>query len=122
MNHNEGGCNPFIQEGGELTRVLITNSCHWKLTNSFCMTFATRVRTIKEDYAILKYYCQYNDPHDFPFFCQLRDEKNRKLVSCIPSVSTHGEINWLAKFVDWEKEFNNSLQKYTVEDFYPHSR
>jgi len=36
-------------EGGELTRVLVSKSSHWKCTNSCCMTFATRVKTIKED-------------------------------------------------------------------------
>lgn len=109
INHNEGGPNPLIEEGGELTRVLLTNNSHWKLTNSFCMTFATRVRTIKEDYTILQKHCQYNDPGDFGFFCQIRDEKNRKLVSCIPSVSTHGEIMVLARFVNWETEFVKTL-------------
>jgi predicted heme/steroid binding protein len=110
VNHNEGGPNPFIQYGGELTRVLLTNNSHWKKTNSFCMTFATRVKTIKEDYGILNYCCQGKDPGDFGFFCEVRNKKNRQLVSCIPSVSTHGEIEWLAKFVDWEKEFLRSFQ------------
>jgi predicted heme/steroid binding protein len=105
VNHNKGGPNPFIQCGGELTRVLLTNNSHWKITNSFCMTFATRVKTIKEDYEILNSCCQGKDPRDFGFFCQVRNKKNRRLVSCIPSVSTHGEIEWLAKFVDWKKEF-----------------
>lgn len=109
MNSNEGGPNPFIEDGGEITRVLLTNYCHWKLTNSFCMTFATRVKTIKEDYTILLKYCQCKDPGDFGFFSQVRDEKNRKLVSCIPSVSTHGEIMLLAPFINWENEFLKSI-------------
>jgi len=32
----------------------------------------------------------------------------RRLISCIPSVSTHGEIQWLAKFIDWQNEFNKT--------------
>lgn len=110
INHCEGGMNPFIENGGELTRVMISKSRHWKLTNSCCMTFATTVATIKEDYTIFKHYCSTNHPHDFEIFCDLYKLKNRKLVSCIPAVSTHGETAWLAKFVDWEKEFNKTIQ------------
>jgi hypothetical protein len=109
INFKEGGPNPYIENGGELTRVILTNNSHWKLTNSFCMTFATRVKTIKEDYDILNACCQGKDPGDFSFFCEITKKTNRKLVSCIPSVSTHGEVEWLAKFVDWENEFNASL-------------
>jgi hypothetical protein len=110
INHNEGGPNPFIENGGELSRVLITDNSHWKFTNSCCMTFATTVKVIKEDFDIFKRYCNDSTPCDFAIFCDLHKYKNRKLVSCIPSVSTHGEVEWLAKFVDWESEFNKSLQ------------
>jgi len=104
INHSEGGPNPFISDGGELTRVLITKSSHWKLTNSCCMTFATTVKTVKEDLEIYKKFCSTGHPHDFPMFCELIGQKKRKLVSSIPGVSTHGESKWLSKFVDWEKE------------------
>lgn len=106
MNHNEGGPNPFISEGGENTRVIISNSSHWKITNSCCMTFAVKIKTIKEDLPIYKKYCCGRNPYDFQMFCELTANK-RKLVSCIPSVSTHGENEYLAKFIDWENEFNS---------------
>jgi len=104
INHSEGGPNPFISEGGELTRVLTTKSSHWKFTNSCCMTFATTVKMVKEDLETYKEFCSSGHPNDFPMFCQLIAEKKRKLVSSIPGVSTHGETQWLSKFVDWEKE------------------
>ena len=104
INHSEGGPNPFISEGGELTRVLITNSSNWKLTNSCCMTFATTVETILEDFDIYTKYFSAGIPQSFPMFRELIGEKKRKLVSSIPGVSTHGE--WLSRFVDWEKEVN----------------
>jgi hypothetical protein len=109
LNHNEGGPNPFIEQGGELTRVLISNNVHWKLTNSCCMTFATRVNTIKADYFVFNKNCINNNPNDFGIFCELIQHKNRKLVSCIPAVSTHGEVAYLSKFIDWDKEFNDSF-------------
>jgi hypothetical protein len=41
--------------------------------------------------------------------CDLYKLKGRRLVSCIPAVSTHGETQYLSKFIDWEKEFNSTL-------------
>ena len=108
MNYDSGGPNPFIAEGGEITRVLVSKNRHWKLTNSFCMTFATTVKIIREDLPIYQKYCNESYPLDFPMFIDLITINKRKLVSCIPAVSTHGETQWLAKFVDWEKEFNLS--------------
>jgi len=107
INHSDGGPNPFIRDGGELTRVLVTDNTHWKYTNSFCMTFATTVKIIKEDLDIYKKYCSTSHPYDFQMFTELISTKSRKLVSSIPAVSTHGETEWLAKFVDWEKEFKS---------------
>jgi hypothetical protein len=108
LNYNEGGPNPFIEKGGELTRVMITENIHWKLTNSCCMTFASIVKTLKQDYEIFKNHCSGNIPNDFGIFCDLY-KKNRTVASCIPAVSTHGEVQWLSKFVDWHKEFVDSL-------------
>lgn len=110
VNHNEGGPNPFISEGGESTRVLITNNHHWKLTNSCCMTFATTVKTLREDFDIYQKYCSGQHPYDFHMFCELINEKKRKLISAIPAVSTHGETEWLSKFINWENVFYSSLQ------------
>ena len=107
INYNEGGPNHYISGGGELTRVLITSNSHWKYTNSCCMTFATKVKTLKDDLDIYMKYCIGNCPNDFHMFIELIEIRKRKLVSAIPSVSTHGETAWLAKFIDWEKEINN---------------
>lgn len=104
INHKQGGPNPFIEEGGEQTRVLISKTTHWKITNSCCMTFATTVKIIKEDYSIFEYFCKYKIPDDFGIFCDLYKYKNRKLISALPAVSTHGEIEWLSPFIDWESE------------------
>jgi hypothetical protein len=113
INHCEGGPNPFIANGGETTIVKITRSSHWKITNSCCMTFAVKLRTLKNDIEIFKRYCSTTHPYDFEIFTDLRNFHNRTIVSCIPGVSTHGEIQWLSPFIDWEKEFlrtNSSIQ------------
>jgi len=107
INHNQGGPNPFIKDGGEQTRVVMTLSSHWKYTNSCCMTFATTVKTIKADLEAYKKFCSGSHPHDFEMFQYLINNNKRKLVSCIPAVSTHGEVAWLSRLIDWEKEIQN---------------
>jgi hypothetical protein len=109
LNHCEGGPNPYVKDGGEITRVKITKNRHWKITNSCCMTFAVKLKTVKEDYNIIYKYCGGKHPYDFEMFLELRKMNKRDVVSCIPAVSTHGEIAWLSPFIDWEKEFNKTL-------------
>ncbi len=107
INYSEGGPNPFIEKGGELTRVLMSQNTHWKITNSCCLTFATTIKQLKSDYDIfLKH-----GTGDFGMFCDIYQRyPDIKVISAIPSVSTHGETAYLAKFVDWEKEFYKSFQ------------
>lgn len=95
INHSEGGPNPFIHNGGEDTRVVMTKSSHWKYTNSCCLTFAASLKTIKEDYDVF-----HQHSADFVIFQILVKHKSRQISSCIPTVSTHGETEWLAHFVD----------------------
>jgi hypothetical protein len=109
MNHSEGGPNPFIEKGGELSHVMRTQTRHWKYTNSCCMTFATTIRILKQDREIYHRYCQDRNPSDFPLFCDLLQNHGRKLVSCLPGVSTHGEVEWLTPFVDWEEVMKKSV-------------
>ena len=106
INVKDGGPNPFIMNGGELTRVILSPSSHWKQTNSCCMTFATTVAILKQDLEVYKKYCKTKHPYDFMMFQELINLRKRTLISPIPSVSTHGETQWLAKFVDWEKEIS----------------
>lgn len=97
---NQGG-NPFIDEDmAEETKVFITKSRHWKLTNSTTMTFATKVKTLREDIDIWRRYTSETYPHDFQCFLTLRD-KGRTLATPIPSLSTHAEIRWAAPLIDW---------------------
>ena len=105
INHSEGGPNPFIKDGGEITRVMITKNRHWKITNSCCMTFAVKMKTFKEDSIIIKKFSSGKIKNSFQMFLALNKENKRKVVSCIPAVSTHGETAFLSPFIDWEKEF-----------------
>lgn len=97
------GANPFVEYGGEVTRVLLSKNSHWKLTNSTTMTFATKVKILKEDESILREYTIGTYPRDFEMFIKLR-EKGRSLITPIPGYSTHGETKWLSPIIDWEDE------------------
>lgn len=108
QNAVDGG-NPLVEHGGEITRVVLTAHSHWKFTNSCCMTFATKVGTIENDYDIFRDGSRENNPQDFHIFCRLLNERNRKVGSCIPAVSTHGESLWLSPFIQWNKVFRESF-------------
>lgn len=96
------GANPFVESGGEVTRILLTQSCHWKLTNSTTMTFAAKVKTLREDEKILREFTSGSYPRDFDMFLKLRDN-GRSLITSIPGYSTHGETAWLSPLIDWSK-------------------
>lgn len=99
---NRGG-NPLIDsDGGELTKVFLSKSTHWKLTNSTTMTFAAKVKTLREDEPILRKWTNTKHPNDMQMFMELR-ERGRSLVSSIPGYATHGETRWLSPLTDWSK-------------------
>ena len=99
----ENGGNPAISQGGEETRVVLTKSSHWKITNSFTCTFATTVKTLKEDIDTWDKYLTGSYPRDYEAFTDLIQNKGRSLISSIPGRSTHTELPWLSPFTDWSK-------------------
>ena len=97
------GANPFVEGGGEITRVMLSKSCHWKFTNSTTMTFASTVSTLIEDEELLRSYTKGSYPRDFDMFIELRS-RNRSLVTPIPGYATHGETAWLSPLTKWEEQ------------------
>ncbi len=99
------GGNPLVRQGGEATRVLLTPSSHWKLTNSTTMTFATRVSTLHDDRRVWKWFARGVHPRDYHAFRYLTRRRlsgrRRRLISPIPAYSTHAELAWLAPLIDW---------------------
>ena len=96
---SQGG-NPYCEGGAEDTRVYLTKSTHWKITNSTTMTFAATVSTLKRTEGTLRKYTQGSYPEDFKMFLDLR-EQGELLITSIPGYSTHGETAWLAPLTDW---------------------
>ena len=96
------GGNPYCEGGAEDTRVYLTESCHWKITNSTTMTFASKVSTLKRVESTLRKHTMGSYPDDFKMFLELR-EQNELLISSIPGYSTHGETKWLAPLTNWQQ-------------------
>lgn len=100
LDPSKGG-NPYCEGGAEDTRVYLTDSCHWKITNSTTMTFASTVEVLKRTEPILrKYTNQGHYPDDFKMFLDLRAQ-NDLLVTPLPGYATHGETAWLSPLTDW---------------------
>lgn len=101
LDPKKGG-NPYCEGGAEDTRVYLTDSCHWKITNSTTMTFAAKVSTLKRTEEVLRKHTSTTHPNDFHMFLDLR-QKGELLITSIPGYSTHGETAWLAPLTDWSK-------------------
>jgi hypothetical protein len=95
------GGNPYCEGGAEDTRVYLTDSCHWKITNSTTMTFASKVSTLKRTESTLRKHTIGSHPNDFNMFLNLR-EQGELLISSIPGYATHGETRWLTPLTNWE--------------------
>jgi len=102
LDPSKGG-NPYCEGGAEDTRVYLTDSCHWKITNSTTMTFASTVSTLRRTENILRRHTNKRHyPDDFKMFLDLR-EQNELLITPIPGYATHGETAWLSPLTDWSK-------------------
>jgi len=101
MDPRSGG-NPYCEGGAEDTRVYLTDSCHWKITNSTTMTLASKVSTLKQTEEILRKHTSGTHPNDFHMFMELR-ENDHLLITPIPGYATHGEVAWLSPLTDWSK-------------------
>ena len=98
LDPSHGG-NPFCGGGAEDTRVYLTNSCHWKITNSTTMTFAAKVSTLKRVEATLRKHTSGTHPNDFQMFLELRQQAEL-LITPKPGYATHGETAWLSQLTE----------------------
>jgi len=91
----------FYIHGGENTKVFLTESCHWKYTNSTTMTFASKVSTLREDKNVFWRWTKTKHPFDFEIFLELKLFYRKKLISPLPGYSTHGETKMLSPLRNW---------------------
>jgi hypothetical protein len=103
LNKDLGG-NPFIEQGGEVTRVIKTETIHWKITNSTVMSFAAKVSRLKLDKELLEKHSRNRITDSFSLFTELSQTKGIPVLSSIPGFSTHCETAWLSPFTNWEEK------------------
>lgn len=98
------GGNPEVDvDGGYLTRIYRGETQLFGMFNSTTMTFAARVKSLREDEAILRKWTNGTHPNDFKMFLELRD--NGKALLCpLNTFSTHGETAWLAPLYKVKQE------------------
>jgi len=90
------GGNPEVDyDGGYMTRIYRGKTQLFGMFNSTTMTFAAKVKTLKDDEDILRKWTSEKHPNDFQMFLELR-EKGSILLCPLNTFSTHGETNWLA--------------------------
>jgi len=92
-----------LYDMGETSKVVRTNSSHWRYTVSTCMTFAVKTDILAEDIEIFKKHTdtfetgnEGEHPLDHEIFVELR-EKGRKLAVSIPGVACHVDMTLSAK-------------------------
>ena len=102
LDRSVGG-NPFIESGGEVTRLVRTRSSHWKITNSTVMSFAATHNRLKADKELLYKYSSNNITDSFGMFLELSQQHEVPCMSSVPGVSTHAETAWLSPLTDWSK-------------------
>lgn len=78
---------------GETTRVFRSKSTHWKQTISTCMTFASKIKTLRQDLEIWEKACSDETPHDHEAFVELRS-KNKFVLSSIPGLACHTDLSF----------------------------
>jgi hypothetical protein len=97
------GGNPQVTDGGEVTKLIRTESSHWKITNSTVMSFAARVSRLKADRELMKSaserFAKMTD--SYWFFTQLSQTVGVPVLSAVPGLSTHCETKWLSPFTNW---------------------
>lgn len=94
------GGNPVVNHGGEVTRLILTASSHWKFTVSTTMTFAARLSTLRSDRPLLEAFGAKSRPDDFGLFTSLLS-RGRTLITPVPGRATHAEAGFLSPLVDW---------------------
>ena len=96
------GPNPYVKLGGESTLLYRTASSHWKKTNSTVMSFATSVANLRQHRDLLETYSQGSITDSFGLFCALAQYPlSTHVLSAVPGMSTHCELQWLSPMTDW---------------------
>lgn len=82
-----------VYNGGEISKVMRTQSSHWRMTQSTCMTFGCKIETLRKDRSIWDKWTEGDHPHDHKVFTELGKHK-RTLAVCIPGAACHTDLTF----------------------------
>jgi hypothetical protein len=80
------------------TYILLTKDHHWRITPSTCGSVIFGKQILNEDIDI-----HTTNPSDHGRFTFLKTNRQRNIITPIPSLSTHCENEWLAPIIEWNK-------------------
>lgn len=87
-----------------MTKVLCTELSHWMPTPSTTSTFATKLKTLKEDADIhIKHSIEQNPRNDHQSFLELHSKRKRTLISSLPGYSTHCNKDFSSPCINWSQ-------------------
>ena len=81
-----------------MSQIYVTNSSHWRTVPSTCGSFVVNKKTLDNDYDI---HTSFYSDHDK--FIWLGQNRNRLVISAIPSLSTHCVARFMAPTINWNK-------------------
>ncbi len=86
------------------SKILITESCHWRTVPSTTGTFAVKFNTFKKHLNIYKkfIYIDAGTTKDHEMFLELW-KSGSSLITPIPGFASHMDLHWLSPMTDWEK-------------------
>ncbi len=105
---------------GEMCHVRRIKNQHWRSSISTTMTFASKVKTLKEDVQIFKNICGNRfHPNDHQIFIDLKEKNNRNLFVSIPGFAFHADISSnVCDIENLENEIDDWVVKW-VEKYIP---
>lgn len=86
--------------------IIISKTHHWRTTPSTCGSFIVTKKLFDEDYDVHTSF--EGDQHKF---IKLTTEKNRKILTPIPGLSTHCSYELHSPTINWE-EINEKFKKF----------
>jgi hypothetical protein len=85
------------------SKILHTQTSHWRTTPSTCNTYAGKWQTFKKHWDTHMKYCSPEHTHDGYDHTKFIDLWNQgsNLISPLPGYSTHCEVSFLSPLIDW---------------------
>lgn len=83
-------------DSGEVAKVFRTENSHWRYTASTTMTFAAKVKTLREDKDVWRKWCdeKFPWPQDHMAFQELQNDKGRRLAVSMPGAACHTDLTY----------------------------